>query len=131
MFAAQSILTGQAEIVVAGGMESMSNTPHYLTKSRWELVSVLSYYSLSYYQFLFTHSRTSFVNSMFLVYPTCRTGLKYGNGEFVDGIVRDGLSDAFSQKAMGICAEICADKHSVSREEQVKPEFSSLFTLFD
>lgn len=30
MFAAQSILAGDNEIVVAGGMESMSQTPHYL-----------------------------------------------------------------------------------------------------
>jgi len=31
MFAAQAIKTGDAEIVIAGGMESMSNIPHYLT----------------------------------------------------------------------------------------------------
>ncbi len=30
MFAAQAIKTGDAEIVIAGGMESMSNIPHYL-----------------------------------------------------------------------------------------------------
>jgi acetyl-CoA C-acetyltransferase len=34
-FAAQSILLGDADIVVAGGMESMSNTPFYLPKLRW------------------------------------------------------------------------------------------------
>lgn len=32
--AAQQIMTGQAEVVVAGGMESMSLVPHYLSKSR-------------------------------------------------------------------------------------------------
>lgn len=32
--AAQQIMTGQAEVVVAGGMESMSLVPHYLPKSR-------------------------------------------------------------------------------------------------
>src|SRR5215510_169420 len=33
--AAQSILLGDAEIVVAGGMESMSNTPFYAPAMRW------------------------------------------------------------------------------------------------
>ncbi|MCP3930553.1 MAG: acetyl-CoA C-acyltransferase [Bacteroidetes bacterium] len=35
MFAAQSIALGQADIIVAGGMESMSNTPYYVPKARW------------------------------------------------------------------------------------------------
>jgi len=34
MLAAQSITTGQNDIVVAGGMESMSNVPYYLSKAR-------------------------------------------------------------------------------------------------
>jgi acetyl-CoA C-acetyltransferase len=34
-FAAMSIMSGQADVIVAGGMESMSNVPHYLTKSRF------------------------------------------------------------------------------------------------
>ncbi len=33
--AVQSILLGDAEIVVAGGMESMSNVPFYHTQTRW------------------------------------------------------------------------------------------------
>ena len=33
--AAQSIMLGDADIVVAGGMESMSNAPFYLDKMRW------------------------------------------------------------------------------------------------
>ncbi|MCA6516729.1 MAG: acetyl-CoA C-acyltransferase, partial [Chitinophagaceae bacterium] len=33
--AVQSILLGDAEIVVAGGMESMSNVPYYHTHTRW------------------------------------------------------------------------------------------------
>lgn len=33
--AAQSIMLGDADIVVAGGMESMSNVPFYLEKMRW------------------------------------------------------------------------------------------------
>src|SRR5260221_6963663 len=34
MLAAQSIASGQNEIVLAGGMESMSNVPYYLDKAR-------------------------------------------------------------------------------------------------
>lgn len=34
-FAAMSIMSGQADVIIAGGMESMSNVPHYLTKSRF------------------------------------------------------------------------------------------------
>lgn len=34
MLAAQAIISGDAEIVVAGGMESMSNVPYYLPKAR-------------------------------------------------------------------------------------------------
>lgn len=35
MFAAQAIQCGDAEVVVAGGMESMSRAPYYLEKARW------------------------------------------------------------------------------------------------
>lgn len=35
--AAQSIRVGDAEVLVAGGMESMSNTPYLLPKARWGL----------------------------------------------------------------------------------------------
>lgn len=35
MFAAQSIMTGQNDIVLAGGMESMSNVPYYVPKARF------------------------------------------------------------------------------------------------
>ncbi len=33
--AAQSIKAGDAEVVIAGGMESMSNIPYYFPKARW------------------------------------------------------------------------------------------------
>lgn len=35
MIGAQAIMTGQQDIVVAGGMESMSNIPYYVPKMRW------------------------------------------------------------------------------------------------
>ena len=34
MMAAQSLAVGSTEIMVAGGMESMSNVPYYLPKGR-------------------------------------------------------------------------------------------------
>jgi acetyl-CoA C-acetyltransferase len=35
MLGAQSIMLGHNDVVIAGGMESMSNIPYYLTKARW------------------------------------------------------------------------------------------------
>lgn len=35
MLAAQSIMCGDADLVVAGGMESMTNAPYVLNKARW------------------------------------------------------------------------------------------------
>lgn len=35
MYAAQTIALGHAEVMVAGGMESMSNIPYYLPTARW------------------------------------------------------------------------------------------------
>lgn len=78
---AQTIMTGNADVVVAGGTESMSNTPHYL--------------------------------------PSLRTGAKYGNQNMVDGIMKDGLQDAYGkQELMGLQAEECAQDHDFNREQQ-------------
>lgn len=35
MFAAQSIMCGHADVIVAGGMESMTNIPYYVPKARY------------------------------------------------------------------------------------------------
>ena len=35
MLAAQAVMLGDADIIVAGGMESMTNAPYYLMDSRW------------------------------------------------------------------------------------------------
>ncbi len=80
MFAAQSIMLGHNDIVVAGGMESMSNIPYYDTAARW--------------------------------------GAKYGHRELIDGLAKDGLTDAYDQQAMGVCADATAAKYGISREEQ-------------
>lgn len=77
---AQAIMLGDAEVVVAGGMESMSNVPFYNDKMRW--------------------------------------GNKYGNTTIIDGIVKDGLLDVYSNEMMGNCAEICAKDKTISREQQ-------------
>lgn len=80
MLAAQSIMLGFRDIVVAGGMENMSQIPYYLPKARY--------------------------------------GFKYGHGEVVDGLVKDGLTDVYNQLAMGVCADRTAEKYDISREEQ-------------
>lgn len=77
---AQTILTGCADIVIAGGTESMTNAPYYI--------------------------------------PSARSGARYGNQSMIDGIVRDGLSDAYDNQAMGFAAEECANDHSFDREQQ-------------
>jgi acetyl-CoA C-acetyltransferase len=38
-------------------------------------------------------------------YINARTPLKYGDGKMLDGLATDGLSDAYSGVAMGVCAE--------------------------
>ncbi|MEO5907154.1 MAG: acetyl-CoA C-acyltransferase [Saprospiraceae bacterium] len=80
MFAAQSIALGHAEVIVAGGMESMSNVPFYV--------------------------------------PTARWGNKFGNTELIDGLAKDGLTDVYSQTAMGVSADKTAEKYNISRESQ-------------
>lgn len=80
MLGAQSIQLGDNHVVVVGGMESMSNAPHYL--------------------------------------PSGRTGIRYGNGEILDAIVRDGLQDPYKKYMMGNAGEVCAKHYSFSREDQ-------------
>ncbi|RMZ79448.1 hypothetical protein DV738_g3358, partial [Chaetothyriales sp. CBS 135597] len=78
---AQTIITGNADIVVAGGTESMSNVPHYLTN--------------------------------------IRSGVKFGHQTVLDGVLRDGLTDAYGkQEHMGLQGEECAQDHGFSREQQ-------------
>lgn len=79
MQAAQSIQCGDAEIIVAGGMENMSLIPHY---------------------------------------AHLRNGSKFGPVTFVDGMQKDGLTDAYDNNAMGVCADLCASEYKISREEQ-------------
>ncbi|MEM1326008.1 MAG: acetyl-CoA C-acyltransferase [Bacteroidota bacterium] len=80
MFAAQSIMLGHTDIIVAGGMENMSRVPYYV--------------------------------------PNARFGYKYGDGQFIDGLAKDGLIDAYQNTAMGISADNTAIKYNISREAQ-------------
>lgn len=80
MLGAQAIALGQADLIVAGGMESMSNAPYYL--------------------------------------PKARDGYKYGHGNLVDGLMHDGLWEAYHQFPMGNCADHTAKEMSISREAQ-------------
>jgi acetyl-CoA C-acetyltransferase len=77
---AQSIMLGDQDIIVAGGMESMSNVPFYVENMRW--------------------------------------GNKYGNSLIIDGLSKDGLTDAYNGEAMGMAAELCARECGISRNEQ-------------
>jgi acetyl-CoA C-acetyltransferase len=47
-----------------------------------------------------------------------RWGNKYGNTSLIDGLAKDGLTDAYDGKAMGNAAELCAATCGISREEQ-------------
>jgi len=50
--------------------------------------------------------------------PQGRTGHGYGHGKVVDGLLNDGLWDAFDDHHMGMCAETCAEKYGFTREMQ-------------
>merc|ERR1719206_939452 len=47
-----------------------------------------------------------------------RFGAKMGHETLVDGMLKDGLWDVYTDQHMGSCAEHCATKHSISRTEQ-------------
>ncbi len=47
-----------------------------------------------------------------------RYGYKYGNGEIIDGLAFDGLTDVYNRCAMGVCADNTAKEMKISREDQ-------------
>lgn len=59
----------------------------------------------------------SMSNSPYYI-PNGRNGYRYGNGEIIDAIVRDGLQDPFKKNMMGNIAELCASKYEFTREQQ-------------
>ena len=50
--------------------------------------------------------------------PALRSGARMGNTQAVDGMVKDGLWDAFNDYHMGTTAENIAEAYNISREEQ-------------
>jgi acetyl-CoA C-acetyltransferase len=75
----QAIRTGDAAIVVAGGMESMTQAPHC---------------------------------------AQLRAGVKMGDFQMVDTMIKDGLWDAFNGYHMGNTAENVARQWQITREQQ-------------
>jgi acetyl-CoA C-acetyltransferase len=47
-----------------------------------------------------------------------RYGYKYGNGELIDGLTFDGLTDVYNRCAMGVCADNTAKEMNISRQDQ-------------
>jgi acetyl-CoA C-acetyltransferase len=47
-----------------------------------------------------------------------RYGYRYGNGELVDGLAFDGLTDVYNHCAMGVCADNTAKEMKISRQDQ-------------
>jgi acetyl-CoA C-acetyltransferase len=47
-----------------------------------------------------------------------REGYRMGNSEVVDALIHDGLADPFSNKHMGVFADVCAAKFSFTKAEQ-------------
>ncbi|MFM7316464.1 MAG: acetyl-CoA C-acyltransferase [bacterium] len=80
MLGCDAIRSGQAQLVLCGGTESMTLAPHLL--------------------------------------PGIRTGLKFGEANLIDSILKDGLVDAFDGEHMGKSADRLAKEFGISRYEQ-------------
>ena len=77
--AVQAIQNGDAEVIVAGGTENMSQSAYVVPSARW--------------------------------------GQRMGNGQLVDTMVYDGLTDVFNNYHMGITAENIVEKYGFTREQ--------------
>ena len=80
MLAAQEIKAGDADVILAGGVENMSNAPFISSKIRF--------------------------------------GATMGDFPLEDEMLKDGLTDTFSGKHMGLTAEKVAEQWGISREDQ-------------
>ncbi|MEN9449081.1 MAG: hypothetical protein RJA25_2371 [Bacteroidota bacterium] len=56
--------------------------------------------------------------SMIPHYVHLRNGVKFGPTTMVDGMQKDGLTDAYDNNAMGVCADMCASEYKITREDQ-------------
>ena len=75
----QAIALGDADVVIAGGMENMSLSPHL---------------------------------------SSLRQGAKFGSIHLQDTLQVDGLTDAYDRVAMGVFADACATRYTISRAAQ-------------
>ena len=57
--------------------------------------------------------------------PNNRWGQRMGNGQVIDYMVADGLTDVFNNYHMGITAENVVEKYSLTREEQDMLSYNS------
>lgn len=57
--------------------------------------------------------------------PAMRSGARMGNSQAIDGMIKDGLWDAYNDYHMGITAENIADSLNISRNEQDNYALSS------
>jgi len=80
LLADQAIRLGDADLIIAGGIENMTRAPYMLLKAR--------------------------------------EGYRMGHGELLDALIYDGLTDAFSNKHMGVFADRCAEKFGFSKQQQ-------------
>ena len=76
----QMIRAGDHEVIVTGGMESMSNAPYLLRKARF--------------------------------------GYRMGNGELIDSMIFDGLTDAYDRQHMIQHNSMVSRELGITREEQ-------------
>jgi len=92
MDGSSKIYSGEFDILIVGGQESMSRARHtYLS----------------------------------------RTGeKKLGNNVFIDTLVNDGLTDAFSKEHMGITAENVSRRYTVTRQDQDQFAFQSYLKTY-
>jgi acetyl-CoA C-acetyltransferase len=95
MLAAQSLQLGDRDVMIAGGMESMSNVPFYVHRGlrthTWHLINQL----------------------------------EYGHQTMQDGIIKDGLWDVYNNFHMGNCAEKTAAEYKITRQDQDEHAISS------
>jgi acetyl-CoA C-acetyltransferase len=95
--AAESIQAGNSDIIIAGGMESMSNAPHTIKGLRkFRKLGTISLAEA------YAYSKTA----------------DGGNFELEDEMIKTGLWDCYSDMHMGAIAEKIGDKYSISRAEQ-------------
>ncbi len=80
MFADMAVRAGDADLALAGGIESMSQAPFVLR--------------------------------------SLRSGNKFGNTELVDEMLYDGLTNVYTNEAMGELAEYTAEKAGLTRQMQ-------------